>query len=112
MLSFHDGEFIFTSHRGGGVCFKLPHHHLRLTTQSSPNQLGGRCAPRTCSDDYRKWWCPCEVPDHEILEVEIVQFVNKDNVALHTIVFPSTLLDSRKKSTMLHHLSTSEYMQV
>ena len=82
-----------------------------LTTQSSTNLPTGRCAPRACSDDYRKWWCPCEVPDHEILEVEIVQFMNKDNVPLHTIVFPSTLLASGKKWKMLHHLSTSEYLQ-
>lgn len=58
-----------------------------------------------CGEGWRKWW----LPDHGT-DVELVQFMGKDNVPFHTIVFPGSLLATGKKWTMLHHISTTEYL--
>ncbi|MCL2190986.1 MAG: methionine--tRNA ligase [Treponema sp.] len=49
------------------------------------------------------WWGS---PD----EVELFQFIGKDNIPFHTVVFPSSLLGSGGKWTMLHHMSSTEYL--
>lgn len=53
--------------------------------------------------DWRQWW---QNPDN----VELFQFIGKDNIPFHTVIFPSTLLASGGKWTMLHHMSSSEYL--
>ncbi|MBU0461306.1 MAG: class I tRNA ligase family protein, partial [Nanoarchaeota archaeon] len=57
----------------------------------------------TYTKDWEKWW---KNPD----EVELVQFMGKDNVPFHTVIFPSSLLGSGDEWTMLHHISTTEYL--
>ena len=49
------------------------------------------------------WW---KSPD----DVELYQFIGKDNIPFHTVVFPSSLLGSGEKWTMLHHMSSTEYL--
>lgn len=56
-------------------------------------------------DNWRKWW----KPDKDV-DVELVQFMGKDNVPFHTIVFPGSLLATEERWTMLHHISTTEYL--
>jgi methionyl-tRNA synthetase len=50
-----------------------------------------------------EWW---KNPD----EVELFQFIGKDNIPFHTVIFPSSLLGSGDNWTMLHHMSSSEYL--
>ncbi|MDR2783486.1 MAG: methionine--tRNA ligase [Treponema sp.] len=49
------------------------------------------------------WW---KNPD----SVELFQFIGKDNIPFHTVVFPSSLLGSGGDWTMLHHMSSTEYL--
>ncbi|MFW5694891.1 MAG: methionine--tRNA ligase [Alkalispirochaeta sp.] len=49
------------------------------------------------------WW---KNPD----EVELFQFIGKDNIPFHTVIFPSSLLGSGDNWTLLHHMSSSEYL--
>ena len=51
--------------------------------------------------DY--WW---KSPD----ETELFQFIGKDNIPFHTVIFPSSLLGSGENYTMLHHMSSTEYL--
>jgi len=44
-------------------------------------------------------------------KVELIQFMGKDNVPFHTVVFPAAQLGSRRPWTMVRHLSTTEYLQ-
>lgn len=60
-----------------------------------------------CGDGWRKWWNPIPGIDPE---VELVQFMGKDNVPFHTIVFPGSLLATEENWTMLHHISTTDYL--
>ncbi|KAI3656153.1 hypothetical protein MP638_006759 [Amoeboaphelidium occidentale] len=53
--------------------------------------------------DWEKWW---KNPD----QVKLYQFMGKDNVPFHTVIFPSTLLGTEDNYTLLHHLSTTEYL--
>ncbi len=57
----------------------------------------------TLTDDWKSWWMNPE-------EVELFQFIGKDNIPFHTVIFPSSLLGSGEKWTMLHHMSSSEYL--
>jgi methionyl-tRNA synthetase len=43
-------------------------------------------------------------------ETELFQFIGKDNIPFHTVIFPSTLLGSGEGWTMLHHMSSTEYL--
>ncbi|KAI8817821.1 tRNA synthetases class I (M)-domain-containing protein [Fimicolochytrium jonesii] len=56
------------------------------------------------TDDWEKWW-------KNPAEVQLFQFMGKDNVPFHTVVFPSTLLNAKEEWTLLHHVSTTEYLQ-
>ncbi len=54
-------------------------------------------------DSWKTWW-------QKPAEVELYQFMAKDNIPFHSIVFPAMLLGSNSKWTMLHHLASSEYL--
>jgi methionyl-tRNA synthetase len=54
-------------------------------------------------DFVNYWW---KSPD----DVELFQFIGKDNIPFHTVIFPSSLLGSGDKWTMLHHMSSTEYL--
>ena len=53
--------------------------------------------------DWEQWW---RNPD----DVQLYQFLGKDNVPFHSVIFPGTQLGTKDKWTMLHHLSTTEYL--
>lgn len=53
--------------------------------------------------DWKSWW-------QNPKEVELFQFVGKDNIPFHTVIFPSSLLGSGRDWTLLHHMSSSEYL--
>jgi len=53
--------------------------------------------------DWKDWW-------QNPTEVELFQFIGKDNIPFHTVVFPSSLLGSGRNWTMLHHMSSTEYL--
>ncbi|KAK9323534.1 tRNA synthetases class I (M)-domain-containing protein [Lipomyces orientalis] len=54
--------------------------------------------------NWRQWW---KNPEN----VKLYQFMGKDNVPFHTVVFPSSELGTKQPWTMLHHISTTEYLQ-
>ncbi|OMJ12633.1 putative methionine-tRNA ligase, cytoplasmic [Smittium culicis] len=55
------------------------------------------------TDKWEEWW---KNPEN----VQLYQFMGKDNVPFHTVVFPSTQIATGDSSTMLHHISTTEYL--
>lgn len=55
------------------------------------------------TDQWREWWYN---PDN----VQLYQFLGKDNVPFHSVVFPGCQLGTEDKWTMLHHLSATEYL--
>lgn len=55
-------------------------------------------------EDWKKWW---KNPDN----VDLYQFMGKDNVPFHTVVFPASEIGTRDTYTKLHHVNTTEYLQ-
>lgn len=55
------------------------------------------------TDEWEKWWRDPE-------NVQLYQFMGKDNVPFHSVVFPGSQLGTGEQWTMLHHLSTTEYL--
>lgn len=54
-------------------------------------------------DDWRDWW---QDPEN----VELYQFMAKDNIPFHTIMFPASCIGSGKPWTTLHHINSTEYL--
>ncbi|KAH7665474.1 Methionine--tRNA ligase protein [Dioscorea alata] len=53
--------------------------------------------------DWERWWKDPE-------NVELHQFIGKDNVPFHTVMFPSTLLGTGENWTMMKTISVTEYL--
>ncbi|KAL9240102.1 hypothetical protein vseg_014360 [Gypsophila vaccaria] len=53
--------------------------------------------------EWEKWWKDPE-------NVELFQFMGKDNVPFHTVMFPSTLLGTGENWTLLKTISVTEYL--
>lgn len=55
------------------------------------------------TSEWEKWW---RDPEH----VKLYQFMGKDNVPFHTVIFPGSLLGTGDKWTQLNTISTTEYL--
>lgn len=53
--------------------------------------------------DWERWWKSPE-------DTELFQFIGKDNIPFHTVIFPSSLIGSGESWTLLHHISSTEYL--
>jgi len=53
--------------------------------------------------EWKGWWY---APD----SVRLFQFIGKDNIPFHTVIFPSSLLGTGEGWTTLHHMSSTEYL--
>jgi methionyl-tRNA synthetase len=71
------------------VWFDAPIGYISITASYTP--------------DWEKWW---KDPDN----VELFQFMGKDNVPFHTVMFPSTLLGTGENWTMMKTISVTEYL--
>jgi methionyl-tRNA synthetase len=71
------------------VWFDAPIGYISISAEHTP--------------DWKKWW---QNPD----EVELFQFIGKDNIPFHTVIFPCSQLASGDNWTMLHHMSSTEYL--
>ncbi|KAK6358907.1 hypothetical protein TWF696_000083 [Orbilia brochopaga] len=58
----------------------------------------------TYTKDWEKWW---KNPN----DVKLYQFMGKDNVPFHSVIFPSSQLGTKDPWTMVNHISTTEYLQ-
>jgi methionyl-tRNA synthetase len=79
------------------VWFDAPIGYISITGNLGEERVG----------DWRSfvdyWW---KSPG----KTELFQFIGKDNIPFHTVIFPSSLLGSGDNWTMLHHMSSTEYL--
>ncbi|XP_051174839.1 methionine--tRNA ligase, cytoplasmic [Leptopilina boulardi] len=54
---------------------------------------------------YEKWWKP-----NEKVNIDLYQFMAKDNVPFHAIMFPATLLAADQGHTLVKHIASTEYL--
>ncbi|CAH2014871.1 unnamed protein product [Acanthoscelides obtectus] len=55
--------------------------------------------------DFEKWWRPSKD-----VEVKLYQFMAKDNVPFHGVLFPAMLLGANRGYTTVSHLMATEYL--
>lgn len=73
------------------VWFDAPIGYISITANYTP--------------EWERWW---KNPVQN--DVRLVQFMGKDNVPFHTVIFPSSLLATGQDWTLLSDLSTTEYL--
>ncbi|MCR5288747.1 MAG: methionine--tRNA ligase [Treponema sp.] len=89
------------------VWFDAPIGYISITKQLA-NELKAAGKP---SFDYKSWWLPSESEEGKNKpRVDLFQFIGKDNIPFHTVVFPSSLLGSGHDWTKLFHMSSTEYL--
>ena len=89
------------------VWFNAPIGYLSITKQLADELK----AEGKITFDWKSWWNPSESEEAKGKEhVELFQFIGKDNIPFHTVIFPSTLLGSPHDWTKLFHMSSTEYM--
>lgn len=71
------------------VWFDAPIGYISLTKESTP--------------DWKKWW-------QEPESTKLVQFIGKDNIPFHSILFPSVLISSDENWTKVNQLASTEYL--
>jgi len=91
------------------VWFDAPIGYISITGLLGEDIAAGRKTefPQAKFNSWKEftdyWW---KNPD----DVELYQFIGKDNIPFHTVIFPSSLLGSGDNWTMLHHMSSTEYL--
>ncbi|KAG2196831.1 hypothetical protein INT46_001748 [Mucor plumbeus] len=55
------------------------------------------------TDEWEKWW---KNPEN----VKLYQFMGKDNVPFHSVIFPGCEIGTNEKWTVVNHISTCEYL--
>ena len=75
------------------VWFDAPIGYISLTKHFA-NEVG---------EDWKSWWLNNS-------EVRLFQFIGKDNIPFHTVIFPSSLIGTGRDWTKLYRMSSSEYL--
>ena len=89
------------------VWFNAPIGYISITKQLE-NELK---AAGKKSFDYKSWWIPEESEEAKGKPpVDLFQFIGKDNIPFHTVVFPCSELGSGHNWTKLYHMSSTEYL--
>lgn len=75
----------------------------KLCSLLTDDSIGYVSITANYTDQWEKWW---RSPD----DVQLYQFMGKDNVVYHSIIFPATKIGTHEPWTKLHHLSTTDYL--
>lgn len=71
------------------VWFDAPIGYISITKHAFP-------------ESWKRWW--------QADDVKLYQFMAKDNIPFHTIIFPSTMIGTRDPWNMLFHIDSTEYL--
>jgi methionyl-tRNA synthetase len=71
------------------VWFDAPIGYVSITAEHTP--------------EWKSWWY---APD----KVKLFQFIGKDNIPFHTVIFPCSQLGTGEPWTTLYHMSSTEYL--
>lgn len=86
-----------------GVPVPLPGYEKKVLYVWFDACIGYPSITANYTDDWELWWRDPE-------NVQLYQFLGKDNVPFHSVIFPGCQIGTGDKWTMLHHLSTTEYL--
>ncbi|MDD5086203.1 MAG: methionine--tRNA ligase [Candidatus Nanoarchaeia archaeon] len=57
---------------------------------------------KECREDWKQWWFGNDV--------RLVQFMGKDNIPFHTVLFPASLIGTKDNYVLLDRISSNEYI--
>ncbi len=86
-----------------GVPVPLPGYENKVFYVWFDAPIGYVSITASLTGAWKDWWLNPE-------GVRLYQFMGKDNVPFHTVIFPSTLMGTKKPWTLLHHISTTEFL--
>ncbi|GAA35304.2 methionyl-tRNA synthetase [Clonorchis sinensis] len=80
------------------VWFDAPIGYLSITANYTP--------------EWRHWWQPTPKQISETGPIELFQFMAKDNVPFHAIIFPACLLAANAGHTLVRHLLSTGFVRI
>ncbi len=86
-----------------GVPVPLPGYEKKVFYVWFDAPIGYISITANLIEDWKQWWMNPK-------GVKLYQFMGKDNVPFHTVIFPSTLMGTKQPWTLLHHISTTEFL--
>ncbi|XP_075225547.1 methionyl-tRNA synthetase 1 isoform X2 [Lycorma delicatula] len=88
-----------------GIPVPLPGFEQKVFYVWFDAPIGYLSMTKCYTDNWRSWW---EYDEQK--QVNLYQFMAKDNVPFHSIMFPSSLIAAGKKYNMVKHLMATEYL--
>ena len=88
------------------VWFNAPIGYMSITKQLADEM---RAAGKP-SFDWKKWWLPSESAEASAEKIDLFQFIGKDNIPFHTVVFPCSEIGTGRDYTKLFHMSSTEFL--
>ena len=88
------------------VWFNAPIGYMSITKQLADEMK----AAGKETFDWKKWWLPSESSEKFEEKVDLFQFIGKDNIPFHTVVFPCSEIGTGKDYTKLYHMSSTEFL--
>lgn len=86
-----------------GVPVPLPGYENKVLYVWFEACIGYPSITANYTPDWKQWW-------HNPDQVKLYQFLGKDNVPFHSVIFPGCQMGSGDNWTILHHLSATEYL--
>lgn len=86
-----------------GVPVPLPNYDNKVLYVWFEACIGYPSITANYTKEWKQWWYNPE-------QVQLYQFLGKDNVPFHSVIFPGCQLGTEDNWTMLHHLSATEYL--
>ncbi|KAI9759677.1 MAG: hypothetical protein M4579_002154 [Chaenotheca gracillima] len=86
-----------------GTAVPLPGYEDKVIYSWFDACIGYPSITANYTDQWQQWW---RNPD----DVQLYQFIGKDNVAYHSVMFPGSQIGTGDVWTKVHHLSTTEYL--
>ena len=86
-----------------GVPVPLPGYENKVLYVWFEACIGYPSITANYTPEWEQWWRNPE-------DVKLFQFLGKDNVPFHSVIWPGCELGTGQKWTMLHNLSTTEYL--
>ena len=88
------------------VWFNAPIGYMSITKQLA-DEMKAAGKP---TFDWKYWWLPSESEQKSDGELKLFQFIGKDNIPFHTVVFPCSEIGTGKDYTKLYHMSSTEFL--
>lgn len=67
--------------------------------------IGYMSITKRYTSQWEKWWKPSKET-----EIKLYQFMAKDNVPFHTIMFPAVLFGTNRGYSVVNHVMATEYL--